>query len=365
MEDREVRNIDWLKHYGASVLIYGIILVYLLFCPAYYNTITNDNYDYSVFFLGYYILYIVVAPIIFWLVKPKSVLSSRSLNILGYFKRQFKWGRSIEEFLADIEPTAQEKISLMTIFIQTFFGIYCINTLCNNYLPNLAYNLDFIKAMFLDAAQYVSLGNGAWGGIEQFIIDTSDVWLKLIMTLTLFVLAFSYLTELSIFKNKIKSADTTPLGVLSCLVCYYPVTILTDSLIRITDEQMLPVEGKTLLTVLNIIGIIANLGILIAVLSLGTKSGNLTNRGIVKHFPYNIVRHPDYCMQILYIIVTTIPLYMLPVSVLEKISMTIGTLAWISFYYLRAITEERHLMNDAEYQEYVQKVKYRFIPKII
>jgi len=39
-------------------------------------------------------------------------------------------------------------------------------------------------------------------------------------------------------------------------------------------------------------------------------------------------------------------------------------LAWSAVYFVRAWTEERHLLADPEYQAYVQKVRYRFIPGI-
>ena len=365
MEEREVTHKDWLKHYFASLLIYGVILIFLIFCPAYYETITFDKFDYTAFFAIYYLLYAAIAPIIFYIIKPKNVLNSRSLTILGYIKRQFKFGRSTEEFLAGIEPNENEKLSLMTLFIQTYFGVYCINTICNKYLADLGYNIGFIAEFFRDAKRFLGLGSDIWSVMVQFIIDTGDVWLKLIMMLTLIVLAFSYLTESDIFKNRVKSVDTTPLGVLSCLAFYYPVIILTDAFLKITDKKLLPVNNDILLTILISLSIIANLGILIAVLRLGTKSGNLTNRGIVTGFPYNIVRHPDYAMQILYIIVTTIPICIMPnISILQKLLMLIATFAWIYLYYIRAITEERHLIKDNDYKEYVQKVKYRFIPKI-
>jgi protein-S-isoprenylcysteine O-methyltransferase Ste14 len=37
---------------------------------------------------------------------------------------------------------------------------------------------------------------------------------------------------------------------------------------------------------------------------------------------------------------------------------------WSFIYFLRAITEERHLSNDPEYVAYAQKVRYRFIPGV-
>ena len=127
----------------------------------------------------------------------------------------------------------------------------------------------------------------------------------------------------------------------------------------------MPVNNQTLLFVLNLIVILANIGSLIAILRLGTKAGNLTNRGIETRFPYNIIRHPDYSMQIIYIIATSIPLFIVNTnSIFEKIMMTLTTFAWIYIYYLRAVTEERHLIKDTKYQEYCKNVKYRFIPKL-
>jgi protein-S-isoprenylcysteine O-methyltransferase Ste14 len=37
---------------------------------------------------------------------------------------------------------------------------------------------------------------------------------------------------------------------------------------------------------------------------------------------------------------------------------------WSLIYHVRSITEERHLGRDPTYQEYMKKVKYRYIPKI-
>lgn len=366
MEEQKVTSTDILKHYSASVLIYGIILLFLAFCPVYYQTIEEGVFDYISFFIIYYIAYIVIAPIILFLFKPKSVLESRYLSIFNYIKRQFAKNETTEQFLKNIEPKEDEKQAFMVLFVKSFFGFYCVSLLCNKYFPSFEYNIDFLNNLFIDAFR---LSSGSFTdtlkGLMQYIIDTGDVWLQLIMFLTTLVLAISYLTELDLFKNKIKSVDTTPLGVLSCIICYYPMTILTDRFIQVTQDTLMPVANPYLLMTLNLLIILVNLGVFIAVLRLGTKSGNLTNRGIVTGFPYNIIRHPDYTMQICYIILTSIPLYLITdYSAFEKIFMTIATLAWIYIYYLRAITEERHLIKDPDYQQYVEKVKYRFIPKL-
>jgi protein-S-isoprenylcysteine O-methyltransferase Ste14 len=40
----------------------------------------------------------------------------------------------------------------------------------------------------------------------------------------------------------------------------------------------------------------------------------------------------------------------------------LGLVMQSSIYYMRAITEERHLERDAEYRIYAKKVRYRFVP---
>ena len=100
-----------------------------------------------------------------------------------------------------------------------------------------------------------------------------------------------------------------------------------------------------------------------ATVALGAKCSNLTNRGIVSRGPYAIVRHPAYIAKNLAWWVTVIPvLHITNPAHAAGIVMSMG--AWTLIYFLRAITEERHLLADPEYQEYAKKVKYRFIPHV-
>lgn len=364
--EKQVTSKDIIKHYFSSLIIYGIILAFIILCPLYYESIKNQNFDYTAFFYIYYIGYLVFAPVIFFAVKPKSILKSRNIAIINYVKRQFRKNETTEEFLKNIEPKEDEKQAFTILFMKTFFGVYTVNILCNDYLANLKYNFEFLYALYAQAITDISTGLSKFSGILQYVIDTGDVWLKLILTLTTLVLAFSYLTELDLLKNKIKSVDTTPLGILTCIACYYPVTLITNKAFQVTTESLIPVNNQILLAILNILVILVNIGILISILRLGSKSGNLTNRGIVTGFPYNIVRHPNYSLYIMYILLTTIPLIVSQsYSIIEKTMVLGATFIWIYIYYLRSITEERHLIKDPEYQKYVEKVKYRFIPKIL
>ena len=356
---------DILKHYFASLLVYGAVLIFIILCPIYYSQIQDGTFNYMDFFIIYFVGYIFIAPIVYFIAKPRTISDSNNIKILKYITRQFKKQDTTQDFLANIEPKEDEKQALMGLFIKTFFGVNCVHFLCSSYIPSLGYNFDFLRAIWENITIYMNGGSGIFKSLVQYTIDTGDVWIKLIMTLTTLILAFSYLTDSVLFKNKIKSTDTTPLGVLSCIICYYPITILTTKFISPALNELIPINNHYLFAVLNFLIIIVNFIGLIATIRLFGKAGNLTNRGIVTGFPYNIIRHPIYLMEILYIVLSAFPILFLqdyPLRV--KFSGAIGIIIWILIYYLRSITEERHLIKDEKYQEYVKKVRYRFIPKL-
>lgn len=360
----EVTKRDILRHYLCSLLVYGFVLVLLFFMPCFSQDVENPAFSYLTVLLGYYILYVIFAYPLLLKFKPESVLKSRNAAIVNYFKRQFK-RLSAEERLFAIYMDENEKQAFVILFIKAFFGSYFLSVLCNKYLVRLGYDFDFISAMWGQCVGYIQ-SSGFWGGILQFLDDTTDMWLTLMFTLINLVFAFSYLTESKFFKNNINYADTSFLGIFSCIICYYPFSLLTEKIIPVAAKEMIPVDNTPLRLSLYFIVIVVNLIMTIAVLRLGTKSGNLTNRGIITGFPYNIVRHPEYSMRMFYIILTLIPLYIAGnLNVLGHIVLSVGMLMWIGVYILRAITEERNLIKDENYKNYVKKVKYRFIPFVV
>ena len=97
-----------------------------------------------------------------------------------------------------------------------------------------------------------------------------------------------------------------------------------------------------------------------ASVALGFKASNLTNRGIVAKGPYKYVRHPAYASKNLSWWIMAIP-FIISQGAVAVLGMAIVTFG----YFLRALTEERHLSMDPDYVEYCKKVKYMFIPGII
>lgn len=356
----EVTKNDIIKHYLSSIFIYGIILILLFIIPVFNAEIHSKYLNYFSILLGYYILYVIFALPIFFKFRPKSILKSRSIVILNYFKRQFLKD-SVENKLQNLYLTSTEKQVFVILFIKVFFGCYSLSLLCNKYLIQLGYNVDYIITMFRQSMLHTNNFISIW----QFIDDTTDVWLTLMFTLTNIILAISYLTETEFLKNKIKYVDTSFLGIASCVMCYYPFVLLTEKIIPVSIKELMPIDNDFLRVAIYILALLVNIIVTLSVMVLGTKSGNLTNRGIVKSFPYNIVRHPEYSAKIGYIIISMLPVYISAgLNTLGNIILSIGVLMWIGLYILRAITEERNLIKDPEYKEYICKVKYRFIPFI-
>ena len=92
-----------------------------------------------------------------------------------------------------------------------------------------------------------------------------------------------------------------------------------------------------------------------ALLNLGRSFGILiAYREVKSRGLYGIIRHPMYATDILLRIGFTIN-HCTPFTVIAFIAST-------GCYVYRAILEERFLIQQPEYREYMHRVKYRFIP---
>jgi len=182
-----------------------------------------------------------------------------------------------------------------------------------------------------------------------------------------FILALLILTDTSIFLvgymfensqlgSKVRSVEPTILGWLVCLWCYPPFntfsfTPFDINLINIHYPIAAWAEPIVLVLITLLWGIFTW-----ASLNLGFKASNLTNRGIVNTGAYRYCRHPAYTAKIL--------VWLIEAIFLGKYFIGLF-IAFLIIYFLRAITEERHLSKDPDYQEYKKQVPYRFIPGLI
>ena len=166
--------------------------------------------------------------------------------------------------------------------------------------------------------------------------------------------AFGYAIESPRLKNIIKSVDPTFLGWAAALACYPPFNGFLNNYVPWRTSEY-PTFANAWLTLAAKTVVLVSFSIyLFAAISLGAKCSNLTNRGIVTTGAFAYIRHPAYAAKNLAWWIGILPVFSLP----AVLSMAF----WSFVYFLRAVTEERHLMNDPDYRTYCQKVPYRFIP---
>lgn len=181
----------------------------------------------------------------------------------------------------------------------------------------------------------------------------------LILVIDTLIFAFGYIFESRSLKNIVKSVEPTALGWLVALICYPPLNDLTGKIFGWYSSDFSDFGNININLITASLSLIFFLIYLWASIALGFKASNLTNRGIVSHGPYKYIRHPAYSAKNLSWWLMAIPF--IQTSGLVAI---LGLSVWTIVYYIRALTEERHLSQDIDYVEYSKKVKYMFIPGV-
>ena len=169
--------------------------------------------------------------------------------------------------------------------------------------------------------------------------------------------AFGYIFESGRLKNSLRSVEPTILGWLVLLLCYPPFNGLVGNYVPWYGNDYASFASPTATFWLRLVALLLMGFYASASVALGPKASNLTNRGIVDYGAYRIVRHPAYISKNLAWWISLLPVLSLPAIG--------GMLVWSFIYFMRAITEERHLSADPDYVAYCKKVKYRFIPGLI
>ena len=366
-----------IRHCLCSYIVYFLIYILLISNPFFQKYfIPEIKHFYEIAF----ILYLLISPIVYIVFRPKSLYNSHNINICCYFANLFKLvfckntilKQNYKEVLSKLIPSYHQKQALMVIVIKVFFGTLMVNFFYNDVQYIISTNLQ-MNYLFNDLFNSYSFEN-----FQQIIVSNSNFLyryaINFLFTVDVACFSFGYITECTFFKNKIRTVDTNILGVLICLICYPPFNNATTTLLgwNQNDYAMAFNDDSSILGwSLRIIALFFLTIYSLASVALGTKASNLTNRGTVCEFPYNIVRHPAYISKILFWFFTTLPLLIvhfdyIQYNFLDYISNSLlvicSFLFWTLIYYVRAITEERHLMQDPEYQEYAKKVKWRFVP---
>lgn len=365
-------------HYISSCIIYGLGVLLLFFNPFYINLLNSFEYSHEVV-AGLFLSYLIIAPIIFFTTKPKSIYASHSIEIMNYIlkiiKREgLKPNLTSTEFLEWLKPTYKQKQSMILYFIKVFFAPQLTIWAITHFYAFKNHLNDFVKLV-----KYTNNAGYDWNFISHssaLLVKYRDVvyilLLQLLFFFDCFFYALGYCTEATFLRNKIRTVESTGLGLFFCLACYIPFSTITTTLVPFyhSETKMNIVSNPAMLINWIYYGVALVLIALYvaASLALFTKASNLTNRGTCKIFPYNIVRHPAYSTKVLlWLLAATIIIkeYIKNGSdILQILLYILCAAVWTFIYYMRAITEERHLSLDPEYREYAKKVKYKFIPYV-
>lgn len=168
-----------------------------------------------------------------------------------------------------------------------------------------------------------------------------------------------YLAASAWLNNKSKSVDPTWLGWLITLVCYPPFNSVTGGYLPYQANFGAPyaaLQLEWLDPLLKILSLLCFAVFVWCTACFGLRFSNLTNRGIITRGPYALVRHPAYMAKNIAWWFESIQSFASPWQFLFLAASNY-------IYYLRAITEERHLDTDPDYRAYCKLVRYRFIPR--
>lgn len=354
-------------HYISSAIIYAFAMLFILFNPFYVNTF--KNIDITSIVLLTYLGYLVIAPIFLFTIRSKTVYASHSIEIINYFlkliKRQgLKKNANSAEFIQWLTPTYKQKQSFILYFIKFFFGPQLILWSYQHFQNIIIHWQNLINT-------HIAL-NGYRHEIFSLLKYRHLVFLLFIQVMYFidcFTFAIGYCTELTFLKNRIRTVESTALGLIFCLMCYPPISgIMASIAIWKHNDHVFNIINNPTSLINWICYAIAAFLIFIYVaasVALFTKASNLTNRGTVSIFPYNIIRHPAYSTKIaLWWLASIIAIknMILTQNYILLVFYILGAITWCFIYYMRAITEERHLLLDPDYRAYTKKVKYKFIP---
>lgn len=169
--------------------------------------------------------------------------------------------------------------------------------------------------------------------------------------------ALGYLMTIRLFGAHIRSTEPTLLGWSVAIVCYQPLWSAFSTHYLTYQDNYAWGPWLSDIPVMMIVWAVSisllNLVYLWATITFGLRFSNLTHRGILTNGPYRFSKHPAYIAKNLSWWLIAVPF--LPVHgwdmALRQCLMLFGLNV---IYYLRAITEERHLSWDKTYVAYAE-----------
>ncbi|MBI5219480.1 MAG: DUF1295 domain-containing protein [Bacteroidia bacterium] len=334
----------FLSYYIAEIFLIWVVLLFYYKCPFYKSFLAGLPFK-TLFCLAVAYSIAAIPLFIYYTIKGKP---SKGYLVIGIVSKFLIEGKSyLKNFISNEEtkPFSLDKES-RTLLLFTLVKFFYIPVMTKFMFTNLLAMNNRFDTILSSTKPLFTLISGNYFLLLIaffFFIDTA------------FYL-FGYLAESSFLNNKVKSVDSTFFGWAVALACYPPFNKVVSVVIPLHENFSITYGNEGLTLVVRVILILLLFIFVASSVSLGTRCSNLTNRGIVSNGTYSIIRHPAYISKILIWWILLIPV--IPM----KTTIILNLLAWTILYFLRAITEEQHLIQDPAYKKYCEKVKYRFIP---
>lgn len=183
------------------------------------------------------------------------------------------------------------------------------------------------------------------------------------LSVDLLVATIGYVGTGKLFGAEIRSVDDSWIGWAVCLLCYAPffqyVKLVTEQRDALTWTDWLKPDEPLYWAWATLL--VSSWGVYwLSSIAFGLKFSNLTYRGLVDRGPYKYLKHPAYLSKNIYWWLHTVPF--VGVASAGDLAANLAGLSAVSLiYYLRAKTEERHLMRFPEYAEYARRIEQRSV----
>ena len=274
-------------------------------------------------------------------------------------------------FLKDKKPEfgADDKNIFLAMLMQLFF-LPLVIVFFYRAFPQLVDTLSYIT-------QGMSRSFTDKGFVHSaFNRDLAQIGISFLFAAHLVVLFTSYAFCSRWINNQKQKVDNTLLSWVVCLVVFPPfthtlITSWVDAMIGPVMQgppQVITEFGsQTLVTVLIAAMLAFYLAFLVSTITLGTSYANLCYRKLITNGVYRWVRHPVYASKLL-----ALSCFVLPIAILNAFdgnwetasSLTGGLSIGYVLFALRAYREEKWLCQHCDYQAYMKRVRYRFIPGV-
>lgn len=277
-----------------------------------------------------------------------------------------KWGARYTPFAGMAQGpafTPMHKKVVLGLLVRLFFAplmtVFFINQF-GSMVQNLGYAIEWLP-------RYLAEGTYTH---ERFNQDITNLGKAVIFTIDVGLAWTGYVLTSRWLDNETRSTEPTLLGWIVCLISYPPFQLVGLYLAFPSEDYILRLGSPWFITFFSLLALISFAIYTSATVVFGPRFSNLTHRGIIRTGPFAIVRHPAYASKnigwwlcifptILFLFVTG------KVGIGFVLGSTLGLAAQTYWYYLRALTEERHLSQDPDYLAYCQQVKYRFVPGVV